>query len=147
MTRSPGFSLIELMVAVAIVGILAAIAFPSYQEYMARSRRADAKQALLSVAQAMERYYTQNNSYGGAALGDTGTVVFVDHVPFDRPHANRYYDLTFNGATTVTAGAQNYTVVAAPTGSQSGDKCGTLVLSFNGLKSVSGATATLDQCW
>ncbi len=71
--RKNGFTLIELLVAVAIVGILAAIAIPSYQESMRKSRRSDAQGALMSFANAMERYYTQFNTYCG--IGTTGLAL------------------------------------------------------------------------
>ncbi|MCP3674722.1 MAG: prepilin-type N-terminal cleavage/methylation domain-containing protein, partial [Gammaproteobacteria bacterium] len=58
-----GFSLIEVMIVVAIVSILAAIAFPSYQESVAKAKRADAQGALVSLAGVMERFYTENNTY------------------------------------------------------------------------------------
>ena len=59
MLNTKGFTLIELMIAVAIVGILAGIAYPSYQDSVRKSRRADAQGALLGFANAMERYFTQ----------------------------------------------------------------------------------------
>jgi prepilin-type N-terminal cleavage/methylation domain-containing protein len=63
-----GFTLIELMIVVAIIGILASIAYPSYQESILKSRRADAKGALLGFANAMERHFTETNSYRKAYL-------------------------------------------------------------------------------
>ena len=63
MLNTKGFTLVELMIAVAIVGILASIAYPSYQDSVRKSRRADAKGALLGFANAMERHFTENNSY------------------------------------------------------------------------------------
>ena len=75
MLNTKGFTLIELMIAVAIVGILAGIAYPSYQDSVRKSRRADAKGALLGFANAMERYFTENNSYLGAGAGGGNTGI------------------------------------------------------------------------
>lgn len=102
-----GFTLIELMIVVAIIGILAAIAYPSYQSYVEKTRRTDAQGALMSFANAMERYYTQNNTYigadgGSSAISNTLTApastVFAGQSPMDgSPFYNlRIYNLTAN---------------------------------------------------
>lgn len=70
MKKAAGFTLMELMIVVAIVGILAAIAYPSYMDSVRKSRRADAKAALSNAVQALERYYTEKNTYLNATLGD-----------------------------------------------------------------------------
>ena len=132
-----GFTLIELMVTVAIVGILAAIAYPSYQDSVRKSRRADASGALLGLANAMERHFTETNSYLGAADATTGVpTIFATTSPVDGGTA--YYNLTVDPATT----ASSYTLNATPTGAQTGDSCGTLTLTQTGVKSP--ATA---GCW
>ena len=73
--RQRGFTLIELMVTVAIIGILAAIAYPSYLDSVRKSRRTDAKNALTQAMANMERYYTEHNTYGTAAICGTNPLI------------------------------------------------------------------------
>jgi len=143
MNKQKAFTLIELMVTVAIVGILASIAYPNYQDSVRKSRRADAKGVLLGLANAMERYFTVNNKYTGAAAGgaDTGApTIFSATSPVDGGTA--YYNLTISAAT-----ASTYTLNAAPTGAQVNDKCGTLTLTHTGVKSFTGTGVTAADCW
>jgi type IV pilus assembly protein PilE len=134
------FTLIELMITVAIVGILASIAYPSYQGSVMKSRRADATGALLGLANAMERHFTETNSYLGAADINGVPTIFSATSPVDG--GTPYYNLTVDPATT----ASSYTLNAAPTNAQSNDKCLTLTLTNTGIK---GNTALLNQseCW
>ena len=69
--KSMGFTLIELMITVAIIGVLGAIAYPSYQDSVRKSRRAEGRSAMMEVLQQQERYMTQNNTY--LPFADTGT--------------------------------------------------------------------------
>ncbi|MCX7098892.1 MAG: type IV pilin protein [Methylococcales bacterium] len=143
MLNTRGFTLIELMIAVAVVGILSAIAYPSYRDSMNNARRADAKGALSGLANAMERHFTEHNNYLGAATGgdDTGTPsIYSGQSPVDGGTA--YYNLEISVATEST-----YTLSAIPIGAQTGDKCGTLTLSQTGAKAVVDATATFAECW
>ncbi|WP_455205070.1 type IV pilin protein [Kaarinaea lacus] len=110
--RSHGFTLIELMIVVAILGIIAAIALPSYQNHITKSRRADAQGALVSMANAMERYFIQNNTFVGAAAGAGG--VFPAEAPLDGN--TKFYNLSVASAT-----ATAYTLQATPKNGQAGD--------------------------
>ena len=145
MKKQYGFNLIELMIVVAIVGIIAAIAYPSYTEQVRKARRADCSGAVTSLASAMERYFTVNSTYEGAADGgkDTGEpAVYETQCPVDGGTAT--YALTISAAD-----ASTYTVQAAPVGKQTQDKCGTLTLTNRGLKGVTGASTgiTAQDCW
>ncbi len=140
-----GFTLLELMIVVAIVGIIAAIAYPSYQRQLQDTRRADCSGALVGLGNAMERFYSVNGSYLGAAAGGANTgapAVFSTSCPIDGNTAT--YNITIQAATTST-----YTLNAAPTGVQTDDKCGTLSYSNTGVKGVVGADAgvTWQGCW
>ncbi len=127
--RAKGFSLMELMIAVVIIGILAAIAYPAYTDHMTRTRRSDGKAALLNLANYMEHYYTENNGYTGATLssiGYTGTT-----------SQEGYYNLSISALSNTS-----YTLTATPTGVQAGDTtCGALTLTNTNIK---GPTA---DCW
>ena len=139
-----GFTLIELMIVVAIVGILAAIAIPSYQESMRQSRRADGKAALMGLANAMERYFTVNNKYTSAGTVGTppNTGVPASTVYTVDSGTAQYYTITITAAD-----ASSYTLQAEPkTGSaQADDKCGNLTLTSTGVKNQSAGT--LAECW
>lgn len=131
---SRGFTLIELMVVIAIVGILASIAVPSYQESVRKARRGQAKADLAEAAQAMERYYTVNNTYVGADLAALG----MSQSP---KQGDPRYTLGFSGAVT----ASSFTLRAQPLGGQAEDKCGALSISNTGVKSPN--TPALAECW
>jgi type IV pilus assembly protein PilE len=141
-TPISGFSLIELMIAVAIVAILAAIAYPSYIEQVRKSRRAEGKSVLLQAAQWMERYYTENNRYDDKGQEDTQKGLPFTKAPIE---GTAYYDIT------LAAVARNtFTLNAAPTSGtdQTKDKCQTLTLTNTGLKDVTGSpTMTKEDCW
>jgi type IV pilus assembly protein PilE len=144
-SKQRGFSLMELMVVVAIVGILAAIAYPSYQEQVRKSRRADCSGALAGLGNAMERFFTVNSTYLGAAAGGANTgapAIFAVACPTDGGQPT--YNLTIQAATGST-----YALQAAPIGPQAADKCGTLTLTNTGLKGVTGQAAgtTWQDCW
>lgn len=132
--RTHGFTLIEMMVTVAIVGILAAVGYPSYLEHLAKGRRADGRAALVDLAQRMERYYTERSTYATATLGNSGIY------PSTSPQG--YYTLSIT-AKSATA----FSIEATPTGSQLHDACGSLGYNQAGDKSTSGGTLPTSACW
>ncbi|MEL7187511.1 MAG: type IV pilin protein [Pseudomonadota bacterium] len=143
--RQQGMTLIELMIVVAIIAIIASVAYPSYLEQVRSTKRADCSGGLVSLANSMERHYSINGSYLGAAAGGANTGapgIFAASCPIDGGTAT--YNLTIQAATVST-----YTLHAAPVGDQANDKCGTLAITNTGAKSVIGAASgkTWQDCW
>lgn len=145
--RERGFTLIEVMIVVAIVAILAAIAYPSYQEQVARGKRADAKATLLEAAQWVERQYTVSNSY---ILKGDGTTLDSAALPFTeapKESAVKTYDIAFaTGASAPTT--STYWLLATPKNSMATDKCGTFAIAQTGARrTVTSGAGTFDDCW
>jgi type IV pilus assembly protein PilE len=134
--RKRGFTLIEMMVVVAVIAILASIAIPSYQNYLFRARRADGREMLQRIASAQERFYTNRYRYtddlttaAGLNLGTTNSEA-------------GHYTIGI----VVAADGQSYTLTATPQGSQATDACANLTVNNVGARGYSGSTSN-GSCW
>jgi type IV pilus assembly protein PilE len=139
-----GFNLIELVIAIAIIGILAAVAYPSYTDSVRKSRRAEAKAALVELAQWMERIYSESFDYTEDA---TGTALDPDHdIPIKKTPKQgtaEYYKITLSNWT-----SSSFTLNATPQAPQDVDGCKTLILTHTGKKDLSSDhTLSIDECW
>jgi type IV pilus assembly protein PilE len=132
-SRIPGFTLIELMIVVAIIGILAAIAYPSYRDYVIKSQRSDAHEALTRIEMAQEKWRANNTAY-------TGTLSDLD---VSATSAEGYWSLALSGAT-----ATGYTATATRINGNDPD-CPTITLVKSaGATTYNGATSKENtECW
>lgn len=137
-SRSRGFTLMELMITVAVMGILVSIAYPSYREHLRRAARADAKVLLMEDAQFLERNFTEAGRYDR----DAGGAVVV------LPASQAPKDGAANYIITLTAAQTTYVLSASPAAASlmDGDACGTLTLNQLGQKGASGGPGVAG-CW
>lgn len=133
MKNNKGFTLIELMIVVAIIGILAAVGYPAYTNAVKKGNRADAIDSLLSLAGRMEEYYLNNDTYAGTTVNAAGTGTVGSNKTSD--------DLYTMSITSATAFA--YTLTASPKSADA--ECGNLTLNSLGQKGASAGT--VDACW
>jgi type IV pilus assembly protein PilE len=136
---SRGFTLIEIMIVVTVLALLAAIAYPSYDEAVRRGRRSDAQSGVLMSAQFMERYFTTNATYVGATLPTS-----LQTSPEAASATRKFYDIQLSN---IAANTYTLTAVRSASRPQSTDKCGDFSVDQTGSKSLVNNTATVDQCW
>ncbi|MBI5658212.1 MAG: prepilin-type N-terminal cleavage/methylation domain-containing protein [Nitrosomonadales bacterium] len=129
-----GFTLVELMIVVAIVGILAMIAVPSYRQYVVKANRAAAESYIMSLTNRQEQYVLDARTYATKAQLGIAT---------DPADVSKNYTVTFGNVTATT-----YTITAAPTGGQLADdtRCGSVSIDQAGTKGETG-TGTVAECW
>jgi type IV pilus assembly protein PilE len=149
--RSRGFSLIELMIAVLVLSILAAIAIPAYSNYVRQSRRGEAKSALLDLAGLEERYFSTQNTYSGTP-GDLGYAAWPAQV------GNGYYQVATPSVVTALAPSASspagtpafYSFTATPVGDQVKDtNCASFTVNSLGVQgaSTAGGADSTQSCW
>ncbi|MET1067088.1 MAG: type IV pilin protein [Pseudomonas prosekii] len=123
-----GFTLIEIMIVIAIIGIVITIGYPSLTEYMKKGRRADTTGLLTEQAQILERFYSKSNLYTGATGLSTG---------------NDFYTIT----PTIADQTFTLTAIRKPGSSMATDKCGDFTISNTGARGLLNNTATVKDCW
>lgn len=150
MRCSLGFTLIDLMITVAIIGILSATAYLSYQDYVKQARRTDAQASLMELAQFMERHYASKSGY--LTDGQTGSAPRLPFTSSPKDGANAAYTLALSTAEKNGVTAQAYRLEARPINMMAKDKCGTLTLDYRGkrgieVEGISGSVSEISNCW
>jgi type IV pilus assembly protein PilE len=136
MKSSTGFTLIELMIAIMIVGILLAISIPSYRDYVLRGQRSDGHSALLDIAGRQERFVAQNNTYTILIAEPAGLNMGIT------TSSDEHYNMSVEACDDDTI-ATCYVITATAVGSQAGDAdCATITYDSTGDK-----TGTTEECW
>lgn len=134
--KKNGYTLMELLVTVAVIGVLASITIPTYKSYSVKTRRSEGRAFAMEIMQRQEKYYTENNTYtiNLSQLGYSSST----------PTSERsYYKVT---ATAASDGiANNVILTSVPQGTQASDtECGSFIINSNGSKSTSTSSTT---CW
>ncbi len=133
MIKQTGFTLIELMITVAIIGIGSSVAYPLYADYVKKARRSDAVSALSQGSLVMERCRTEKSTYTGCSPGDTTSL-------------SKHYNLSVDVNNTGTS----YQLTASPdiaSPQYSDDECNAFTLSSKGVKGHTGSATAPSACW
>jgi type IV pilus assembly protein PilE len=131
-----GYTLIELMITVAVIAILVAVAMPSYDSYVRSARRADAQSYLQEVVARQQHFLLDRRAYAT----DITTATSAGGLAMTEPaNVSSYYTVAL--ATDNTTAPPSFTLTATPKGSQAKDKCSTLTINQSGVKTPSGS------CW
>jgi len=137
--RRAGFSLVELLVVLVIMGVLSAVALPGYTRYVQRGHRTEAMAALLESQHFMERYYSANGQYLSPANDLPLLPQRLQGIP---SQGTVRYQLSVREAT-----LNSYVLQAVPEGSMAGDVCGSLTINQAGLRGVLNSTRSVAECW
>jgi len=139
--KGKGFTLLELMIVVAVIGTLAAISIPSYMSHMVKVRRGSAAACLMEQAQFAERFYTTNMTYSGLDSAGSGISPTRFSCIQDLQNNNGFY--TFR---VVESTDKTFTLTARPEDKQKDPKCGALTIKHTGAKEVTG-TDSVSHCF
>jgi len=150
--KQRGFTLIELMITVAIVAILAGVALPAYRDSVAKGRRAEARAVLLETSQWMERFFSENYRYDQNTAGTAVNSAMPSTLKVSPKQGSAVYTIS---ATASTATSYTLTATRVSGGSMATDKCGNFTITNTGVKSNVGldttsyanALAASNACW
>lgn len=136
MKKNRGFTLIELMITIAIVAIIAAIAVPSYTDYVRKGRRSQAVSELGRLQMTLERWRADNPSYANCAGTGCGNGTYPAASTLD------HYTVAISGAS-----ATGYTLTATPKGAQASDACGNFIITYSNGTPVKSTSTGAERCW
>jgi len=147
--KARGFTLIEIMIVIAIVGILVAVAMPSYTSYIARANRADARTQLIQASLFMQKFYAANDSYKTDRSGTTVSNAMPASLKNSPATGTALYTLNVQAANDADFELR---MVPVSGGKMSTDKCGSFTINSAGAKNVwinnaTGSAALRDECW
>ena len=141
--HAKGFTLIEVMIVVVIIGILTAIALPAYTGYIAKANRADARAQLLQGTQFMQRFYSANDQYDQ----DRAANSVFDQIPANLKTSPPEGVTLYNLSVTASVSAYTLTMIPQANAKMASDPCGSFLINSVGTKSVLGATLSRNECW